>query len=551
MKSHRLACLLSVSFASILVFWSCGAQDLVYETSKANAIARAKQEGKMILADFGREACANCQAMLHNFEKTSPPLKQWLQASCVLWRGDIDSSTDWRTYTGGADAGTLPLLCLVDPHDPENTIMMLGGYIPVTTFLYYLQTRAKQYLPLVVTNLPAGPLTSRDFLVQGIAQTDVRLIGSITGAPIERIMWRLNGVGAFQPATGTTVWSAPVSLARGTNVFESYVQYAGPQNSWTNRVTLINLGIGKSSLTIAAKPRTKTYGTVLDLGTTAFTVSGLEPGDAVTSVTLTASGGTGAAGSVGNYTIQPSAASGTGGFPANYEITYLPGTLTVGKALLTVTAGNATRRAGAPDPAFTYQITGFVNGENATVVSGSPSLTTTATTISPPGSYPITAAPGTLSALNYAFTFANGTLTVTSAVPGDTNNDGTVDQAELRAVLATMDASNYTFTLVQGKLTVVPKVPGDTNNDGNVDRTELNAVLSMHWTTSPPEIASIAITPQTNFTFSVTDAAGADLAFRVQFTTDLANPSWQEMGLRFIDPNVGRDEQRYYRLVAP
>jgi hypothetical protein len=45
-------------------------------------------------------------------------------------------------------------------------------------------------------------------------------------------------------------------------------------------------------------------------------------------------------------------------------------------------------------------------------------LTTTATTTSAVGTYPITAAIGTLSAANYTFTFQSGTLTVTTNSPG-------------------------------------------------------------------------------------------------------------------------------------
>ena len=46
------------------------------------------------------------------------------------------------------------------------------------------------------------------------------------------------------------------------------------------------------------------------------------------------------------------------------------------------------------------------------VVTGSPGLTTTATTTSDVGSYPITVAVGTLAATNYSFAPQNGTLTI-------------------------------------------------------------------------------------------------------------------------------------------
>ena len=97
----------------------------------------------------------------------------------------------------------------------------------------------------------------------------------------------------------------------------------------------------------------------------------------------------------------------------------LPGTgsggISVAKATLTVMANNATRLYGAASPTFTVSDSGFVNNDSASVLSGSPSLTTTATVASPVGSYPITVAQGSLAAANYTFAFVNGLLTITSA----------------------------------------------------------------------------------------------------------------------------------------
>ena len=61
------------------------------------------------------------------------------------------------------------------------------------------------------------------------------------------------------------------------------------------------------------------------------------------------------------------------------------------KAVLTVTADDQSRAYGAANPALTATITGFKNGEILATsgVTGSPSLSTTATTAtSPVGSYP-------------------------------------------------------------------------------------------------------------------------------------------------------------------
>ena len=103
--------------------------------------------------------------------------------------------------------------------------------------------------------------------------------------------------------------------------------------------------------------------------------------------------------------------AGNGSYAAAPPISY---TITVNPAVLTVTANNVSRAYGATNPTFTDTITGFVNGDTSSVVSGTPSLTTTATSASTAGSYPITAS-GTLTATNYSFSYVNGTLTVTTA----------------------------------------------------------------------------------------------------------------------------------------
>ncbi len=93
-------------------------------------------------------------------------------------------------------------------------------------------------------------------------------------------------------------------------------------------------------------------------------------------------------------------------------------TQTVNKAMLTVTADNKTKVYAAALPTLTASYTGFVNGDTlASAVTGSPTLTTTATASSHVAGnpYSITVAQGTLAAANYTFTFVNGQLTVTPA----------------------------------------------------------------------------------------------------------------------------------------
>jgi hypothetical protein len=98
----------------------------------------------------------------------------------------------------------------------------------------------------------------------------------------------------------------------------------------------------------------------------------------------------------------------------------------VNQAPLTVTANNLTVPYGTSNPALKATITGFVNGDPSSVVSGSPALSTTATPSSLPGPYPITVGLGSLAAANYSFTFVNGTLTIafTGTVPSKSNCNG-------------------------------------------------------------------------------------------------------------------------------
>jgi hypothetical protein len=100
---------------------------------------------------------------------------------------------------------------------------------------------------------------------------------------------------------------------------------------------------------------------------------------------------------------------------ANYTFTFVDGTLTVNKAVLTVKANDASMTYGGMLPAFSAAYSGFANNDTASVLTGTPSFTP-ATAPATAGTSPITATQGTLMAANYTFTFVNGTLTVNKAL---------------------------------------------------------------------------------------------------------------------------------------
>ena len=239
MKMHRLAYLLFLAFVAFWHVATCSAQ-LNYAYSRAEAIARANTEGKMILTDFGRPTCEDCWGVTNAFWTTNnPSLRQLLGASSIIWEANVDTTTEWKPYVSDLSGWALPLVCFVDPN---NSLTYFGarytGLFNATLFFVNLQKTIKANMPLCVTNLPAGPLNNNAFTVQGLASTNATLGESVKGVPINRVMWRIKATDAFQPASGTKSWSAPVSLAPGDNTFESYVEYTSGQKSWTNRVVL-------------------------------------------------------------------------------------------------------------------------------------------------------------------------------------------------------------------------------------------------------------------------------------------------------------------------
>ena len=88
-------------------------------------------------------------------------------------------------------------------------------------------------------------------------------------------------------------------------------------------------------------------------------------------------------------------------------------------AIMTVMANSSARTFNQPNAPLGYTITGFVGSDTqASAVTGAPTLLTTATEISPVGSYPVVIGLGSLASSNYSFVFVNASLTVTRATPG-------------------------------------------------------------------------------------------------------------------------------------
>ena len=100
----------------------------------------------------------------------------------------------------------------------------------------------------------------------------------------------------------------------------------------------------------------------------------------------------------------------SGAVDANYSFGYVAGTVTVTPAPLTITATSVTMTVGGSAPVITPSYVGFVDGDNASSLTVAPTCSTTATNLSPPGTYPATCS-GAVDA-NYAIGYVAGTVTV-------------------------------------------------------------------------------------------------------------------------------------------
>src|SRR5205085_1173128 len=202
--------------------------------------------------------------------------------------------------------------------------------------------------------------------------------------------------------TNSPVGIYPITIAPGTLSAANYT------------FSLVNgsVTVTQAVLTVAADNQSRLYGTTNPVLTA--TITGFVNGEDTNVVSGAAELSTSADlnSPVGQYDI----VVGQGTLAAaNYSFSLTNGTLTVGKALLTVAAENKSRAYGAANPALTYTVSGFVEGQDSSILSGAPALSTSADASSPVGAYDISITQGTLAADNYALSFSPGTLSVSKA----------------------------------------------------------------------------------------------------------------------------------------
>jgi hypothetical protein len=209
--------------------------------------------------------------------------------------------------------------------------------------------------------------------------------------------------------------TTPVSLgtaATAASPVGTYPITASGATSTNYTITFVSgtLTVTLVPLTITADSQTNIYGAALPALTATYTgfVNGDTTNNLQTPVNLQTTAT--AASPVGNYPITANGATST-----TYTITFVPGTLTVTQASLTITAEDKTRFVGQANPPLTATYNGFVNGDTVSNLSAALNLTTPATPGSPAGEYMIQA--GAAADTNYTILLVNGTLTVSNQDP--------------------------------------------------------------------------------------------------------------------------------------
>jgi len=287
--------------------------------------------------------------------------------------------------------------------------------------------------PAVVTvasGLTANNRTYDGTTVATLSSNSVSLSGVIAG----------DAASVFLSTNGYTATFASASKANGLAVTVSGLTLTGSAaGNYSLTQPALSANITGAPLTITATNQSKTYGTALALGTTAFSVgSGLATGESVTAVSLVASGGTNATDAAGSYTITPSAATGTGGFLAsNYAITYATGTLTVNQAGTSVTV------ASSANPTHSYASV-FFTATLPSAATGSVIFKTNGAALSTNA-----VSGGTATSLTTT-SLPRGTNTITAEYAGDGNYLGSTNNLPGGQVMTNSPPAAGTATYVRG-----------------------------------------------------------------------------------------------------
>ncbi len=215
----------------------------------------------------------------------------------------------------------------------------------------------------------------------------------------------VSGQFTYSPSLGTVLDAALSQTLWVTFTPDDTTDYTSASPS-------VDITVLRADLTVTANDASMTYGGSVPAFTATITGFVNDDNSSVVSGQLKLTTTATSASPVGSYPILIDVSQM---IATNYVFGGAAGTLVVNPAVLTVTPNPASMTYGGNLPAFSAGFSGFLNGDTAAVVSGQAGFSTTATTASPVGSYPLDINVSGLSATNYTCTGSAGTLNVTPA----------------------------------------------------------------------------------------------------------------------------------------
>jgi hypothetical protein len=329
-------------------------------------------------------------------------------SSSTMTQGSEVAVIDWYTASTGGDATTAP------------TGTVFGTYTAWAEARYASTGCISSSRTLVTLTIEQKELTVVDALVATRdydGTTDAVITGAtLSGVETDDVVVLGNHTsGTFASknvGTGISVATSPMSIS-GVDAFN----YTLTQPTLSGNIT-------QKALTAASTIADKVYDGSAVTGTVSLgEVTGLVSSETLVITPSATDYPNAIVESDKATTISYNLADGTnGGLATNYSMANLATTGNITPVMLTVTADDIIRGVGETTPAYTYTMTGFVNSEteqelrDASALSGSVSFTDNTGGSTAAGSYTITPVITALTATNYSFTAATGTLTITEVV---------------------------------------------------------------------------------------------------------------------------------------
>jgi gliding motility-associated-like protein len=220
------------------------------------------------------------------------------------------------------------------------------------------------------------------------------------------------------------------------------------------------LTVGKSELIVTAENKTKVYGSENPELTVSYSGFFKNDNASVVDVLPVVTSTAGTMSDAGTYPITLS-----GGSDNNYDIILVNGTLNILKAPLTITAEDKRKHYGESNPDLTINYSGFVAGQDSSVLDALPIAQTDVDTETDAGVYDINVAGA--SASNYSFVYDKGIFTIDKAdqvitfaqIPGNlhASDEYTLEATSSSGLTVSFEVSDPTVASINGNILSVEK----------------------------------------------------------------------------------------------